>query len=289
MPSASASPGGALGTGSANSKLSNNLIRSRFSTAWIASRVPSIPWRPRWSVWPQGKASFKADSRRSSPTRQVANSPLQNGMKNLILLGDSILDNGAYTNPGPDTATHLRTLLGPGWAVLLQAQDGATLVDARSQSRELAIDVDCAVLSVGGNDALGNIGLLSQRATSAAEVLAALDALARPFAEEYLALLSELRQKVKHLAVCTIYEAPLSDPVTARLATVPLSLLNDRIIRAAARVGADVIDLRTVCTLASDFVLDIEPSAAGALKIAQAIHRAVRPSDGAGSVRLFAT
>jgi hypothetical protein len=57
----------------------------------------------------------------------------------------------------------------------------------------------------------------------------------------------------------------------AKLARVPLAVLNDRIMRIAARLGLDVLDLRSICTEPSDFVLQIEPSAKGAAKIARAI------------------
>jgi hypothetical protein len=52
--------------------------------------------------------------------------------------------------------------------------------------------------------------------------------------------------------------------------------VNDRIVRAARRVGAHVLELRDVCTEASDFVMQIEPSAQGARKIAAAIATGVK-------------
>ena len=209
-------------------------------------------------------------------------------MPTLALIGDSILDNRAYTKPSPDTATRLRESLGSDWTVELLAQDGATIADIRFQLSSLASKSDCAVLSVGGNDAVEHIGLLSRPAQSAAEVLAALNDIAGPFAKEYEQLLTDLRPKVERLIVCTIYEPALSNPTAARLATVPLAILNDRILRAALRGKADVIDLRSVCTSPTDFVLEIEPSAEGAAKIAQAIHRAVL-SHAPTSGRIFAT
>lgn len=210
-------------------------------------------------------------------------------MPTLALLGDSILDNRAYTKPSPDTATHLRESLGAAWAVELLAQDGATISDIQLQLRSLPAGTEYAVLSAGSNDAVEHIGLLTQPATSAAEVLSALDAIAGPFSEQYERLLGGLRPRVDRLLLCTIYEPPLSNPAAACLATVPLTILNDRIIRAAVRFRADVIDLRTVCTVPSDFVLEIEPSAIGAAKIAQAVHQAVQPADGLPAARLFAT
>ena len=47
----------------------------------------------------------------------------------LALLGDSILDNAAYTLSAPDTTAHVRALLGSGWIVECGAIDGATIDD----------------------------------------------------------------------------------------------------------------------------------------------------------------
>jgi len=209
-------------------------------------------------------------------------------MPTLALLGDSILDNQAYAKPALDTASHLRNSLGSDWNVELLAQDGATISDTRFQLSSVPARTDFAVLSAGGNDAVEHLGLLTQAARSAAEVLEALHEIG-PFREHYESLLEGLRPKVDRLVVCTIYEPPRSDRTAARLATVPLAVLNDRIIRAAARLGADILDLRSVCTATSDFVLEIEPSPSGAAKIAQAIHRAMVAAHGQASVRLFAT
>ena len=47
-------------------------------------------------------------------------------MRQVVLLGDSILDNGAYTGGGPDVVTQVRGVLPSGWRATLGAVDGAT-------------------------------------------------------------------------------------------------------------------------------------------------------------------
>ena len=209
-------------------------------------------------------------------------------MPTLALLGDSSLDNKPYVGRQPDTAEHLRQLLGSDWSVELLARDGSIIADVRWQLASLPDTPDCAILSAGGNDAVEHIGLLAQPASSVAEVLAELAQIADAFAERYDLLVDSLAPRVRRLVLCTIYEPPLLDPRAARLARVPLSLLNDRIIRCAASRGLEVVDLRTVCTRPDDFVQEIEPSPAGAQKIAAAIARAVTGTPGTRSARLFA-
>lgn len=199
--------------------------------------------------------------------------------RHLVLLGDSILDNAPYTRPAPDTAAHLRRLIGQEWTVELLAMDGARMADMREQL--VRIDRPAtAVLSIGGNDLTEHIALLTRPATSAGDVIGALLAIADAFAPRYEAVLDALRPLVSRLVLCTIYDVRLEPRALAHLARVPIALVNDRIVRAAAARGLDVIDLRAVCTDDADFVLEIEPSPQGAEKIARAIAAVVdRPGE----------
>jgi lysophospholipase L1-like esterase len=205
----------------------------------------------------------------------------------LVLIGDSILDNEPYTRPKPSTTDHLTRLL-PHWSVTRVAVDGSTMADVPSQLRQLDGQPNVAVLSVGGNDAVEHISLLNQPASSSAEVLQQLLEIADDFAERYEAVVRSLTQKAERVLLCTIYEVQLEPAVFAELARVPLSLLNDRIIRIGSRLSVDVLDLRSVCTDPADFVLQIEPSSRGAEKIARAIAALVAEKAQLRSARVFA-
>jgi hypothetical protein len=210
-------------------------------------------------------------------------------MSTIALLGDSILDNRLYVDSEPDTAEHLRRILGPLWTVKLLAVDGSVMADVYRQSAALAPSCDVAVLSVGGNDAIDHLGLLEQTADSVASVIDELDQIATSFAMSYGALVSHLRSQVRRLIVCTVYEPPLTNPRRARLARVPIALFADRICNVAGEHSADVIDLRRVCTEDDDFVAEIEPSALGARKIAEAIAASVLGEETTRCIRVFAT
>jgi hypothetical protein len=186
--------------------------------------------------------------------------------RTLALLGDSILDNASYTRPHPDTTHHLSELLAPEWTVTRLARDGAVIADVRFQLSDLPRRTEVAILSV-----------LSQLAD-----------IADQFAKRYVALAEQLASRVDRLVVCTIYEPPMFDALSARLARVPLGVLNDRIVRVASQLQLDVLELRTVCTETSDFVLQIEPSAAGARKIAVAIAAMIRETNVLTSARVMA-
>ena len=218
----------------------------------------------------------------------MPHSPDSDGAHHLALLGDSILDNRPYVAPEPDTAAHLQRTLGAAWVVDLLARDGSTMADLRFQIGDLRAVPDVAVLSIGGNDATDHIGILDWHPTTTTALLDRLQNIAEAFGATYQRVLESVRPKVGCLVVCTIYEPPLTDPRTAHLARVPLTLLNDRIIRVASACRVDVLDLRTVCTRPSDFVKEIEPSAEGARKIAAAIAALVSGAGPQSTTRLFA-
>ena len=89
----------------------------------------------------------------------------------ITLLGDSVLDNRAYTMGEPDVATHLRRLLPDSVDVTLCAVDGSTTSDLSPQIKNLPASTSHIVVSIGGNDALLNSDLLRTPVTSTSEAL----------------------------------------------------------------------------------------------------------------------
>jgi hypothetical protein len=213
---------------------------------------------------------------------------LHNGdnVKTLGLFGDSILDNAHYTQGEPDTTAHLQRLL-PDWSVSLKAVDGSTMQDVPGQLAGIAPKISVAVISIGGNDAVQHIGLLNKPTVNSSETLDQLLEIADEFEAQYESAVRTVEEVSERTILCTIYEVPLEPERYAQLAKVPLALLNDRIVRIATRLGTDVLDLRGICTESTDFVLQIEPSATGARKIANAIADLVSEWGGLNSTRLF--
>src|SRR2546421_6871244 len=104
-------------------------------------------------------------------------------MAHIVLLGDSIFDNGAYTEGGPDVITQVRQLVPNGWHASLLAVDGATTVDIPAQVHRVPQDATHLVLSAGGNDALLNVGILERPVSSTAQAVAALADVSQGFEE----------------------------------------------------------------------------------------------------------
>ena len=75
-------------------------------------------------------------------------------MKHVVLLGDSVFDNGAYVGIAPDVRKQLQTNLPGASKATLLARDGATVSEIRTPLMRIPSDATHLVISAGGNDAL---------------------------------------------------------------------------------------------------------------------------------------
>ena len=200
-------------------------------------------------------------------------------MSHVVLLGDSIFDNGRYVPGGPSVVEHLRRWLPTGWRATLLARDAAGTAEVARQFGQLPADASHLVLSVGGNDALDHSGLLlHEPAGSSAEVLSRLADIREQFRRDYRGVLERVLTFGKPAAVCTVYDVI---PGLDRVEATGLCLFNDAILREAFRAGLPVIDLRLICTEADDYAKSspIEPSVVGGGKVARAVGRLVTGFD----------
>ncbi|WP_445500500.1 SGNH/GDSL hydrolase family protein [Microvirga sp. G4-2] len=197
-------------------------------------------------------------------------------MNHVVLLGDSVFDNGAYLRPGePDVLALVQAKLPNGWHVTMRAVDGAVTTGIEHQLARLPQDASHLVLSVGGNDALGNSGILRESARSVAEVMTRIADMRDSFARSYRKMLDLVVAHHLPTALCTIYDARFPDPQEQRQAVAALCVFNDVITREAFSRRLDLIDLRLLCNEHDDYANPIEPSAKGGDKIAGAIAQVV--------------
>ena len=207
--------------------------------------------------------------------------------KHIILLGDSIFDNQAYTGGAPDVVTHLKHQMPAPWQATLCAVDGATTNQLKGQCSHSPSDASHVVVSIGGNDAIINSDLLDRPVASTAESLKLFGERTSQFESQYRAALGRVEALGLPVTVCTIYNGCFP-PDQAELIRIALMTFNDVILRVAFDNRFGVIDLRSVCDHPSDYANPIEPSGTGGQKIAQAIVRAVGVADvTAGHSRVF--
>lgn len=197
-------------------------------------------------------------------------------MNHVVLLGDSVFDNGAYIRMGePDVQAQVQAKLPKGWRVTMRAVDGAVTTGIERQLARLPEDASHLVLSVGGNDALGNSGILRESARSVAEVMTRIADVRDSFARSYRRMLDLVVGYRLPAALCTIYDCRFPDPQEQRQVVAALSVFNDVITREAFSRRLALIDLRLLCNEPDDYANPIEPSAKGGAKIAGAIAQVV--------------
>jgi hypothetical protein len=193
-------------------------------------------------------------------------------MNHVVLLGDSIFDNGAYVERGqPDVIQQVRARLPQDWQASLWASDGATISRTRLQLRNLPANATNLVISVGGNDALLASHVLFESVRTVAEATVKLSAIRDQFVAEYAAMLDMVMERNLATAVGTIYRGRADDEMQQHVNETALAVLNDVITREAFARGLALIDLRLICHEPWDYANPIEPSARGGEKIAAAI------------------
>jgi len=192
------------------------------------------------------------------------------GDRKIVLMGDSVFDNGAYVPSGASVLDVLSPLMTGGDRVTLLASDGAMTNDVLRQVAFLTGDETHIVVSAGGNDALGMSWILGAPASDVADALGTLGTVVRLFRSSYQDMICVLQGTGLPVAVCTIYNAV---PGLSDAEKMALSIFNDVITEEAARNGLPVVDLRVIMTEEADFSPSspIEPSAQGGEKIARAI------------------
>jgi hypothetical protein len=195
----------------------------------------------------------------------------QRDMGHLVLLGDSTFDNAAYVRPGETVLDSLKVGLPDRWRATLVASDGSMIGDIPRQLERVPADATHLVLSVGGNDLMGEASALGVRVETVGQGMRLLADIRDRFDRDYLGLLDALDTRGLPAAVCTIYNPRFPDATLQREAVAALGLFNDIIIRAAHDRRVPVIELRALCTDDDDFATPIEPSGTGAEKIARAI------------------
>ena len=192
--------------------------------------------------------------------------------KRIILLGDSIIDNGAYVRAGePDVPRQLQALL-PQHVVIKRAVDGAVCAEVLSSQLGDLLGTDGIILSAGGNDALQHIDLLeAAAATTAKDVLVRLCAIREEFRRTYASLLDRLAATQAPVMVLTVYNPCFDghgmDATYQQAAESAISIFNDVIQQEAHRRSFDVLELRTLFTDQADYANPIEPSAIGGAKL----------------------
>ena len=197
-------------------------------------------------------------------------------MAYVSLLGDSIIDNKVYVQPHElSVKEHLEEQSEYMFKQL--AVDGHTTSDVLSfQLDKLPKLSTHKVLSIGGNDLLGQIYFLKNKEEfTVKEVMEQAVCKLAPIKDRYRTIVQNLSQQNPNLLLCTVYEGNLvgdsfySDVAFASKAMV--SMFNDIVFNTGSSFNVDVLELRNIFTTPDDYANPIEPSHIGGKKLSKEI------------------
>jgi hypothetical protein len=105
------------------------------------------------------------------------------GTRHLVLLGDSIFDNGSYVGRGqPAVIDQLQSKAkDQGWNATLVAVDGHVLSHVADQIKRVPKDATHVFVSIGGNNALSYMHHLQETVSNVGEALLVLGKIKKKF------------------------------------------------------------------------------------------------------------
>ena len=183
---------------------------------------------------------------------------------NIILIGDSVLNNSNYVSSGTSVADILKTKTDK---VFNFAKDGATISDCYGQLDKIPTQLNktntYVFISAGGNDILNKRGQLTNT-----NIIALF--------KSYMSFIDALRAKLSSVKINILN---LYIPANPRYQSYKTSIeqWNQLIKEYSSKIGEmyTVINLDTLLTGPQDFVYDIEPSEEASQKIANIIYLTV--------------
>lgn len=187
-----------------------------------------------------------------------------NGNKNIVLIGDSILNNSAYVSQDQSVPDLLSKKMN-GHTVYNFAKDGATINDCYTQLDKIALQLDNSkttiFLSCGGNNILNSRRIIDPKAIS------------NLFAK-YKDLIASIKTRVPN---ASLYLLNLYYPTDGHYKSYHKTIeqWNTLLQDNASNLDYTLIDLSSLLVLEEDFVYGIEPSSKGGQKIVGSISNSV--------------
>ena len=176
---------------------------------------------------------------------------------NILLIGDSVLNNSNYVSADNSVYDNLKTKTSN---VFNYSKDGATINDCYEQLDKIPLELNtsnsCVFISAGGNN------ILTSRNKMTSESITKLFNDYEEFIKSVKARLTNAK-----IYICNLYL-----PTNARYQIYKQSIEQWNNLISQKSSDYNVIDLNSLLNTPEDFVYDIEPSEIGSKKIANIIY-----------------
>lgn len=176
---------------------------------------------------------------------------MQANTSHIVLLGDSIFDNGVYVPGKPSVHQQLEAKIAPrGWRASLLAVDGNVILDVERQLKGLPKDATHLFVSVGalstptcalsprsgGNNGLRYMTHLAAESKTLGDALLVMAKLREKFKADYTSMIEKLLALKLPTTVCAIYNPRFPAAREQTICETGLCFLNDVIFGVAAQV-----------------------------------------------------
>lgn len=184
--------------------------------------------------------------------------------QNIVLIGDSILNNSAYVSQNQSVPDLLSKKMN-GRTVYNFAKDGSTLNDCYTQLDKISLELNNSntyiFLSCGGNNILNNLGIHDPTAIT-------------NLFRQYNELITSIKTRVHN---ASLYVLNLYYPTDGHYKSYRKTIeqWNTLLLDNASNLGYTLINLSSLLVLEDDFAYNIEPSFKGGQKIVDAISNTV--------------
>lgn len=193
-------------------------------------------------------------------------------IRHVVLIGDGL---GGLARPKERSPGELEGKLMPGrrdaWKLTVLPADQ---ILAPSPLSEFPADATHIVISIEGNHAIQDSGLLAGKPGSMEEGLARLSYAADQFEDKVEALIRAAQETRLPTVICSMWPPRYPEPTRQRAAVAALGIFNSRILRRAVDARISLVDLRRVCTEQGDYADQTMLSRMGLQKAANVISRA---------------
>jgi len=194
-------------------------------------------------------------------------------IRHVVLIGDGL---GNLAQQHRRGAGALADKLMPGrrepWKLSLVSAD--ELLGA-AQLFSFPEDATHVVISIEGNRAIQESGLLEGKPASMEEGLARLSFAADQFEDKVAALIHAAQAARLPIVICSMWPPRYPQPTRQRAAVAALGIFNSRILRRALDARISLIDLRKICDEPQDYADQTMLSRSGLQKAANVIARAL--------------
>ena len=195
--------------------------------------------------------------------------PREFAIRHIVLIGDGLGDLARVQQKGPGA---LEGKLMPGrrdpWKLSVLVAD--QLVRS-SPPINFPADATHIVISIEGNRAIHESGLLAGKPASMEEGLARLSYAADQFEDKVAALIQVAQATGLPTVICSMWPPRYPEPAHQGAAVAALGIFNSRILHRAVEARISLVDLHRVCSEQEDYADHIMLSRVGLQKAANVI------------------